>query len=48
MKSFNSSELVFPEVRRKVSPAEWEQRVNLAAAYRLASYYRMTDQIYTH
>lgn len=48
MKSFKSSELVFPEVRRMVSPAEWEQRVNLAAAYRLASYYRMTDQIYTH
>lgn len=38
----------FPEVRDRVSEAEWQQRVDLAAAYRLAHYYRMTDQIYTH
>jgi ribulose-5-phosphate 4-epimerase/fuculose-1-phosphate aldolase len=38
----------FPEVRERVSEAEWQQRVDLAAAYRLAHYYRMTDQIYTH
>lgn len=39
---------VFPETRQKVSDTEWQQRVDLAAAYRLAHYYRMTDQIYTH
>lgn len=44
----NSSALEFPEVRQSVSPAEWQQRVDLAAAYRLASYHRWTDQIYTH
>jgi ribulose-5-phosphate 4-epimerase/fuculose-1-phosphate aldolase len=38
----------FPETRAAVSDAEWQQRVDLAAAFRLASYYRMTDQIYTH
>jgi ribulose-5-phosphate 4-epimerase/fuculose-1-phosphate aldolase len=40
--------LTFPEIRERVSEAEWQQRVDLAAAYRLAHYYRMTDQIYTH
>lgn len=38
----------FPETRTRVNAAEWEQRVDLAAAFRLAHYYRMTDQIYTH
>src|SRR4051794_38005199 len=42
------SALTFPEIRERVSDAEWQQRVDLAAAYRLAHYYRMTDQIYTH
>jgi ribulose-5-phosphate 4-epimerase/fuculose-1-phosphate aldolase len=40
--------LAFPQVRQAVSDAEWQQRVNLAAAYRLAASYRWTDQIYTH
>jgi ribulose-5-phosphate 4-epimerase/fuculose-1-phosphate aldolase len=40
--------LEFPQVRASVSDAEWKQRVDLAAAYRLAAYYRWTDQIYTH
>jgi len=31
-----------------MSPAEWETRVNLAAAYRLAAHFRFTDLIYTH
>jgi ribulose-5-phosphate 4-epimerase/fuculose-1-phosphate aldolase len=35
-------------VRERVSPDEWEMRVNLAACYRLAAHYRMTDLIYTH
>lgn len=35
-------------VRDRVSPEEWDARVNLAACYRLAAHYRMTDLIYTH
>jgi len=31
-----------------MSPAEYEARVELAACYRLAAHYRMTDLIYTH
>lgn len=43
-----SSGFVFPQTRGLVSESEWQQRVDLAAAFRLAHYYRMTDQIYTH
>ncbi len=32
----------------KVSATEWQTRVDLAACYRLAAHYRMSDQIYTH
>ena len=28
--------------------AEWEQRVELAACYRLLAHHKMTDLIYTH
>jgi len=35
-------------VRERVSPEEWEMRVNLAACYRIAAHMRMTDLIYTH
>ncbi|HSE76977.1 MAG TPA: class II aldolase/adducin family protein [Alphaproteobacteria bacterium] len=35
-------------LRARVSAEEWNTRVNLAACYRLAGYYGMTDQIYTH
>jgi len=35
-------------VRERVSAEEWEARVNLAACYRFAAYFRMTDLIYTH
>lgn len=35
-------------VRERVSAEEWMTRVNLAACYRLAAHYRMTDLIYTH
>ena len=35
-------------VRDRVSPEEWETRVNLAACYRLAAHFRMTDLIFTH
>ncbi len=32
----------------QISPAEWELRVQLAAAYRLVDYYGWTEQIYGH
>ena len=35
-------------VRERVTPEEWEVRVKLAAAYRLAALLRWTDHIYTH
>lgn len=35
-------------IRERVGAEEWETRVNLAACYRLAAHYRMTDLIYTH
>ncbi len=37
-----------PSVRSQVSDAEWEQRVDLAAAYRLAALYGWEDLIFTH
>jgi len=35
-------------IKERVSAEEWEQRVNLAACYRLAAVHRMTDTINTH
>jgi ribulose-5-phosphate 4-epimerase/fuculose-1-phosphate aldolase len=35
-------------IRANVSEAEWEQRVNLAACYRLAAHYHWDDLIFTH
>ncbi len=43
-----SSGLSDTSVRDRVSAAEWEVRVKLAAAYRLASLKRWTDHVYTH
>lgn len=40
--------LVQSDVRDRVSAEEWDARVNLAACYRLAAHFRMTDLIYTH
>jgi ribulose-5-phosphate 4-epimerase/fuculose-1-phosphate aldolase len=40
--------LVKTPLRERVSTEEWEARVNLAACYRLAAHFRMTDLIYTH
>ena len=37
-----------PSIRDKVTPAEWEARVNLAACYRLVDYYGMSDLAGTH
>jgi len=35
-------------LRERVSPEEWEQRVALAAAYRLVAYFHWDDLIFTH
>ncbi|MEM7465817.1 MAG: class II aldolase/adducin family protein [Pseudomonadota bacterium] len=35
-------------VRERVSEAEWQVRVDLAAAYRLVHHYGWTDMIFTH
>jgi ribulose-5-phosphate 4-epimerase/fuculose-1-phosphate aldolase len=35
-------------VRQRVTPQEWDVRVKLAAAYRLAARFNWTDHIYTH
>ena len=35
-------------LQENVSAEEWNTRVNLAACYRLAAHFRMTDLIYTH
>jgi ribulose-5-phosphate 4-epimerase/fuculose-1-phosphate aldolase len=35
-------------IRDQVSPAEWQQRVDLAAAYRLVAYYHWDDLVFTH
>jgi ribulose-5-phosphate 4-epimerase/fuculose-1-phosphate aldolase len=35
-------------IRSQVSDAEWEQRVNLAACYRLVALYHWDDLIFTH
>jgi ribulose-5-phosphate 4-epimerase/fuculose-1-phosphate aldolase len=40
--------LATSSVRDRVNAEEWDTRVNLAACYRLAAHYRMTDLIYTH
>jgi len=40
--------LATPSVKDRVSAEEWDTRINLAACYRLAAHYRMTDLIYTH
>ena len=37
-----------PSLRDQVSPAEWQQRVDLAAAYRLVAHYRWDDLVFTH
>jgi ribulose-5-phosphate 4-epimerase/fuculose-1-phosphate aldolase len=37
-----------PSVKDKVSPEEWQLRVDLAAAYRLVALYGWSDLIFTH
>jgi ribulose-5-phosphate 4-epimerase/fuculose-1-phosphate aldolase len=37
-----------PRIRDQVTPEEWEQRVALAAAYRLVAHFGLDDLIFTH
>jgi len=37
-----------PSIRSQVSDAEWEQRLHLAACYRLVALYHWDDLIFTH
>jgi ribulose-5-phosphate 4-epimerase/fuculose-1-phosphate aldolase len=46
--SSNVHQLGASSVKDRVTAGEWEARVDLAACYRLAAHYRMTDLIYTH
>lgn len=39
--------LVKAPLRERVSAQEWDARVNLAACYRLAAHFRMTDLVLT-
>ncbi|MGE7960305.1 class II aldolase/adducin family protein [Pseudomonas sp. NPDC089530] len=48
MSSVSPLSSVSKPVRQRVSPEEWEVRVKLAAAYRLAAQFKWTDHIYTH
>lgn len=41
-------DLDLPSMRGRVSPEEWEARVNLAACYRLVALWDMTDMIANH
>ena len=40
--------LATSSLRSLVSAAEWEQRVNLAAAYRLVAHFELDDLVFTH
>jgi ribulose-5-phosphate 4-epimerase/fuculose-1-phosphate aldolase len=42
------SQLNVPSMRARVSPEEWDTRVNLAACYRLVHHYGMDDLVYNH
>ncbi len=42
------SHLIRPEVKSKVSQAEWQLRVDLAACYRLIALYGWADLVFTH
>ncbi|QGY05360.1 class II aldolase/adducin family protein [Methylobacterium mesophilicum SR1.6/6] len=44
----NRYDLDLPSMRDRVSPEEWEARVNLAACYRLVALWDMTDMIANH
>jgi len=42
------SQLDIPSLRGRVSPEEWQARVDLAACYRLVALFGMNDLVYNH
>ena len=44
----DGSRVALGDIRRLVSPEEWQMRVDLAACYRLVAHYRWDDVIFTH
>ena len=44
----DAAEYRIPSMRHRVSPEEWQARVDLAACYRLVDLYGMTDLIANH
>ena len=44
----SSSNLSIPSLRSRVSPQEWQMRVDLAAAYRLVAAFKWDDLVFTH
>ncbi len=44
----NASTLDIPSRKDKVSPEEWQTRVDLAAAYRLVAAFKWDDLVFTH
>ncbi|HEV3009576.1 MAG TPA: class II aldolase/adducin family protein, partial [Burkholderiales bacterium] len=42
------SQLQIKSMRERVSPEEWQARVDLAACYRLVHHYGMDDLVYNH
>jgi ribulose-5-phosphate 4-epimerase/fuculose-1-phosphate aldolase len=44
----DNAEFRIPSLRHKVSPEEWQTRVDLAACYRLVAQYDMSDLIANH
>jgi len=44
----HNGRLEIPSLRGRVDDAEWEQRVHLAAAYRLVAHYGWDDLVFTH
>jgi ribulose-5-phosphate 4-epimerase/fuculose-1-phosphate aldolase len=44
----SSNTVSFPSLRSRVSPQEWQTRVDLAAAYRLVAAFKWDDLVFTH
>ena len=44
----STSNLSIPSLRNRVSPQEWQMRVDLAAAYRLVAAFKWDDLVFTH
>ncbi len=44
----NAPEPKIPSRQHDVTPAEWQARVDLAAAYRLVAHFRWDDLVFTH